>query len=59
MTTFAAPDHDPPAIHVARLVAVMHASRRDTLEAIGLLFGTLVILLGLALAIGSPFTSVR
>jgi hypothetical protein len=59
MTTFAVPDHDAPAIDLARLVAVTHSSRRDTLEAIGLLLGTLGILLGLALVIGSPFTSVR
>jgi hypothetical protein len=59
MTTFASPDHDAPAVQGARLVAVKHASRRDTLEAIGLLVGTLGILLGLAVMLGSPFASLR
>ena len=59
MTTFTAPDHDAPLIDVARFVAVPRASRRDTLEAIGLLLGTLGILLGLVVVLGSPFTSVR
>jgi hypothetical protein len=59
MTTFAVPDHDAPAIGAARMVAVSRASRSDAIGAVGLLIGTLGVLLALSLVLGGPLAGVR
>ncbi len=41
------------------LLATSHASRRDTTQALTLLLGTLGILLGMALLVGTPIASIR
>ena len=54
MTTFAAHDHDTSAPDVAPIAALPRASRRDELGAVGILLGTLAMLLALALLLGGP-----
>lgn len=53
MTTFATREHGREPSDIAGIVARRRSSRRDTFEAIGLLLGVLIILLGLALTVGA------
>jgi len=53
MTTFATREHGREPGGITGMAVMRRSSRRDTLEALGLLLGVLVILLGLALTVGA------
>jgi len=59
MTNLVADRHDRPIAGPGGRAPTPHATRRDTVQALSLLLGTLGILFGMALLIGSPIGSFR
>ena len=53
MTTFATSQPGGEPVGIGGIAVVRRSSRRDTVEALGLLLGVLGILLGLALTVGA------
>jgi hypothetical protein len=59
MMNFAASNHDVPTVSSGGQLATPRASRRDAAQALALLLGTLGILFGLAVVVGTPLVGIR
>jgi hypothetical protein len=59
MMSFAASNHDVPAVSPSGQLATPRASRVEAAQALALLVGTFGILLGLAVVVGTPLAAIR